>query len=227
MSNEKPSVRWNAKGKKFCKMQGQQPIPTDADIPIPELARSVDIPSNKPIDNNDPYGLPIDAELAIKLISAFHKSLPPELQKIILFGGKINISPEHNEIIETLVAILRKSAAITIDKNIILKTLSQPECEGIRFYLCRKTVKASEKALDEEQYEDFLSLVTVGVNKAGQDLHYIFSPESEELNGKKTQSLTGEYGHPPGGSGGSGKSLDESYGVKYVLLKYALQESKK
>src|ERR1700752_2897767 len=77
-----------------------------------------------------------------------------------------------------LIELLRNSFAVTMDKSILLKTLSQPECEGIRYYLAMKRRPENQyKQKDEVELTDSegkpvkLTLVTVGVDKVGTDLH--------------------------------------------------------
>ena len=100
--------------------------------------------------------------------------------------------------------LIEGSFAITFDKNVLLKTISQPKCEGVRFYLCLKQA---------EQQEDVLSLVTVGVDANGKDLLYEFQP-GIPVEDIQTRSLIAEYGYPPPRLQQSGPALDP-----FVLFK--------
>ena len=79
-----------------------------------------------------------------------------------------------------------------VDKNILLKAISQPGCEGIRFYLCMKTEN------DQGKPAEVLSLVTVGVDIKGKDLNYEYDSAKHNLDSIsniENDSLNGEYGH--------------------------------
>lgn len=158
MSNE-PSVTWRTVGKKL-----NEPHDPDPSINVIEYPRSVSMS-----EGDEPYGIPIDAPLAVSLIKALHEkisSLPPESDFRQMMEG---------------------SFAITFDKNLLLKTISQPKCEGVRFYPCLK---------EGPEEKDVLSLVTVGVDEDGNDLLYEFQ-EDVSVEDIPTTSLLAEYGHPP------------------------------
>jgi hypothetical protein len=215
--NELPLARWKAiNGKQLQNdYQPGNPVsdPTSIEIEVKELARSMDMGSNAFIKPDDAYGMPITANLAIAMISSFQAMLKPlksKTEKILLefeksneekynqFFKDLNESEKHDweKYFMNLRDLLEISSAITIDKNIILKTLSQPKCEGIRFYLCIKII--DEKPI--------ISLVTVGVDEDGKDLHYDVQASVEASlradNSLKTtqvenMSLISEYGSPP------------------------------
>ncbi len=224
MEKETPKPRWTSlEGLGYVARDQDGSIQNEScQVNVLEYAKSLMVPPDH--DKAKPYGIPIDATLAINLISDFHQLLNGEIKRKFLEGGSfafgfLESEEETKNFIEstsTLVEILRRSSAITIDKNILLKTLSQPGCEGLRFYLCKKSVKG----------EDFISLVTVGVDKHGKDHLYDHSSDNTEVKGApiENRSLVSEYGFPPGG-GGSGKSelsLREIYGSPYPLLNHAL-----
>jgi hypothetical protein len=102
--------------------------------------------------------------------------------------------------------LIEGSFAVTLDKSVLLKTISQPKCEGVRFYLC---VKKGEKG------EDLLSLVTVGVDENGKDLLYEYT-EGTSVADIPTRSLIAEYGYPPGRLQQSGPAVDP-----FVLFKFS------
>jgi hypothetical protein len=208
---------WSAIGRTLQKETAIGPTTGKYEKPIiiKEETRSVSMDSG-----HDPYGIAIDAPLAISLIKQLHKRLKKLSDKFMGYkiGEQVVFAKDE---LDTLKALLNRSSAITIDKNILLKTLSQPLCEGIRFYLCEKSVKdASDKN------KNFLSLVTVGVDKRGQDLFYKYTkPNGVEITSIETQSLTGEYAHPPGAKTNLTKALSDDkydFNTKFVLLKHAL-----
>jgi hypothetical protein len=181
-----------------------------------EKARSFEMDSDKQ-QQDIPFGLPITAKHSIELISRFHEMLAKPALERFLTGKYISFEDMKKRMKYTdkdiersyndLVSLLRKSCAATIDKSILLKTISQPECEGVRFYLCKA----------RKNRKDFISLVTVGVNREGKDHLYDYIPD--KLNGIETKSLTSEYAHPP--DDGDGKDLKEVFPDQYVLLNYA------
>ncbi|MBS1486907.1 MAG: hypothetical protein JST43_04900 [Bacteroidetes bacterium] len=221
---KKPEARWSAlKGLIFKKRDRSGNIQTaERPVQVQEYAKSVVVPPDK--DTAHPYGIPIEATLAINLISDFHLLLG-EFKDVFIKGGTLETKLKTEKMdsfyksINTLVQILRRSCAITIDKNVLLKTLSQPGCEGLRFYLCKKS----------NEGKDYVSLVTVGVDSNGKDHLYDYTPQSKQKTvSVETTSLTSEYGFPPGG--GSKKSFEslslrEIYGEPYPLLNYALDIS--
>ena len=165
MSDSK--IRWTAKGRKL----GDDPSP-EMDINIMEEARSYSMD-----DGKLPYGLPVDAPMAVTLI----KNLWTEVEER---------AKDPNSFTEWMTKLLRASFALGLDKNILLKTLSQPKCEGIRFYLALKT--------DEQPgAQGTLTVVTVGVDDKGQDLLYENKPGTP-VQDIQTRSLVAEYGYPPG-----------------------------
>ena len=221
---KKPEARWSAlKGLIFKKRDRSGNIQTaERPVQVQEYAKSVVVPPDK--DTAHPYGIPIEATLAINLISDFHLLLG-EFKDVFIKGGTLETKLKTEKMdsfyksINTLVQILRRSCAITIDKNVLLKTLSQLGCEGLRFYLCKKS----------NEGKDYVSLVTVGVDSNGKDHLYDYTPQSKQKTvSVETTSLTSEYGFPPGG--GSKKSFEslslrEIYGEPYPLLNYALDIS--
>lgn len=172
---KEPSITWKVVGNRLNEQQ--------ADIDITEYSQSVTMP-----EGGGPYGIAIDAPLAVTLIKALREL--------------VEAQPDTNE----LKKLIQGSFAITFDKNMLLKTISQPKCEGVRFYLCLKK---------GEKEEDVLSLVTVGVDEAGKDLLYEYT-EGTRVQDIPTRSLVAEYGFPPGRLQQSGSSLDP-----FVLFKFS------
>jgi len=179
---------------------------TDAiDISVEETAMSVDMDPDG--TEKKPYGIPVSAKLAVALMADFQDLIQPASDTV----------PEEDE----LKNLLRRSSGITVDKNVLLKTISQPGCEGIRFYLCKKLI-----TLSDSSKETFASLVMVGVDADGKDLHYDFV--REKLSGGllaadiTNTSLVSEYTTPPPPRTLTSQTIDD----KFVLLQYALEQVK-
>ena len=200
---EKLKPTWKTDGKELPadykpgSFEGQDAI----DITVFETPLSFNIDPENP--DPKPAGIPVSAKLAVALIADFQTML----------------SGDDKELKD----VLSHSSAITIDKNNLLKTISQPGCEGVRFYLCKKTV-----TLTDGSKQTLASLVTVGVDINGKDLHYNFE-KGKLADGLikadvATTSLVSEYGYPPPppyNVAGSSSSFDD----KYVLLQYALEQT--
>lgn len=200
-----PRKKWTAlNGKNYSgRTDGKLNPPENGDVEVFEVAKSVNIPPNDP-DIDAPYGMPVSATLGINLVADFLTLLK-------------EASPDQ------LNAILQRSCAITLDKNVLLKTLSQPDCEGVRLYFCAKSTGPKE----DQQY---LSLVTVGVDSDGKDLLYEYTPiENKQDIFLTNKSLLSEYGHPPGGPPyglTTGKTMPEIFDkATYPLLAYAMDIS--
>jgi hypothetical protein len=178
MVNE-PSVSWNAHGRTL-----KQTADAQSPISITEYPESFNMGDG----SRGPFGVPIDASLAVSMIKALREMVAKQ--------------PPENELRQ----MLEGSFAITLDKSVLLKTISQPKCEGIRFYLCAKR---------GEKGEPLLSLVTVGIDEAGKDLLYEYK-EGTAVADIPTRSLVAEYGYPPGMLQQSGTTLDP-----FVLFKFS------
>jgi hypothetical protein len=249
---ETPVKHWIAIGKKY-KKEGSVAVPNeDQDIPIMECARSVSMDKDK-----QAYGQPIDAKWGIHLIKNLFNQLHESNILQYLFADEFlkvkevkqenlavtegdgadkqgeGMDKEKEELLQWLIRLLWHSKAITIDKNILLKALSQPLCEGLRFYLCL-TPPLNGKGPQGETIHGLpkgtFSLVTIGVDKKGHDLHYTFDPtiikSDADIPEVATTSLVGEYGHPPG-SGTSPVTTDTvTADSPYVLWNYALAQFK-
>jgi hypothetical protein len=199
-------ARWKTDGKELPSnyIPGDFEAADAIDIPVEETAMSVDMEAGS--TDKKPYGIPVSAKLAIALIADFQDLIQPAA------GGEA----------DELKKLLIRSSAITIDKNGLLKTLSQPGCEGIRFYLCKKVL-----TLEDSSKESFASLVTVGVDANGKDLHYNFIKEKLSSGlvaaNISSTSLVSEYSTPPPPrTMVAAASLDD----RLVLLDYALEQVK-
>lgn len=178
MANE-PSITWKSDGRKLNQPQEMRPT-----IDVTEYRESFTMGDG----SQGPFGIPIDAPLAVTMIKALRELVSKQ--------------PADN----VLRQLIEGSFAITLDKSVLLKTISQPKCEGIRFYLC---LKKGDKG------EDLLSLVTVGVDEKGIDLLYEYT-EGTSVADIPTRSLVAEYGYPPGRLQQSGPAVDP-----FVLFKFS------
>jgi hypothetical protein len=230
MSKKGLQPRWRTKAKILDDTYRLGAISTVSveDLKIHETARSVDMdPLTEDEVEKEPYGVPISAKLGIALIADFQNLILPFLTKLKNAEFNKFIS---NELSEVLVDLLVRSSAITIDKNVLLKTISQPECEGVRFYLCRKEIEKNEQAqLKEGDKTAFVSLVTVGVDSEGCDLHYTYNTNTMDGGllqaSVSTTSLVSEYGSPPPPR--TFNSIFDSFDERFVLLRFARDEVKK
>jgi hypothetical protein len=183
------------------------PNPTKYDLTIPEVGYCISMPAyNQQTAYSGPLGTPIDATLAVGYIRNFIKSfrIIRRKSKFVfeeatqdMDDAKLNdhvrlIAEEAKEFYEKSKKfyenVVKLNVGMTMDKNMALKLLSQPRCEGLRFYLCSKG-------------KDNVSLVAVGVDCEGVDLNYKYPPSATENDTANpvvgTQSLVGDYVTPP------------------------------
>jgi hypothetical protein len=188
--------KWIAAGKKYQKPATPgAPAEIDGNIEIPRSEEA----GIKMQDVNNIYGEPVDARLAIYYIKKLWETVKPD---------------ESN----SCVALLDNSFGFTIDKSLLLQTLSQPSCEGIRFYLAMRDNTGEGQSLP-----GVLTLVTVGVDSNGKDLNFKYNrdiPFVDDLPDVENLSLTGEYPRTPPAI--ADKSNPDSPGLEpYVLYQYA------
>jgi hypothetical protein len=205
-------VKWIAKGKLYDESSKGKNPSRRGNISIPECNCDIDM------HTGDVFGEPVDAKLAVYFISKLWNEIGDHALKNYKRFNKRRIA-QHGaagELIksdltqkdfeaelewtsEQLVDLLRYSAAITVSRSMLLKTLSQPECAGVRFYLALKNKEEDTSSRPNDGQEDFVfTLVMVGVDKAGVDLNFgkIQNPiATPEL---KNESLSGEYPAPSG-----------------------------
>ena len=181
------SVKWITAGIKYNDGPGEIPNPTPR-IEVLESSSGVHL---NPGDS--PYGIPIDGPLAVRMISDFWIKIQAELPGIFQPPGTPPEPPNAQS--SWIRQLLDASFAFTVDKNVLLKTLSQSQCEGLRFYLALKTTGEGTP-----EHKEWLTLVAVGVDIEGKDLHYNWDPAAPPVNYEDvpTISLLSEYGHPPG-----------------------------
>lgn len=248
-------IKWIAKGKKYEKpiSPGSRPHKDD-NIDIPESDEDgIMMPDGKNI-----YGEPVDARLAVFYIKklwkeVFNKKLLTiaedtnallnflkekvendfkSFDKVDFLNKLDVISSSTEEANNWLAGLLDNSFGITMDKSILLKTLSQPGCEGVRFYLAMKD--KADKQHDQDSVEvpyslpGVLTLVTVGVDCEGTDLHFSYDEKSalpDDIPKIETCSLCTEYPKTPKIVGKHGLRQN---GLKpYVLYQYSMLEKRK
>lgn len=253
-----PDKRWLSIGRRYNANDPNNPSVLK-EIPVMEMARSVSM--DEDVDpgthRKEPYGQPIDAPLAVHLISNLLVSLKkynimPTLEEYDFQLGvnarteganddkgeaRQEATPEVLRGIDPkiglqwMIHLLVHSKAITFDKSPLLKIISQPKCEGVRFYLCLTPHK--QKPTPKDTHSDIspfapledgvLSLVLVGVDEKGHDLNYDGpinkNSQHPDLTTLADGSVLDEYGHPPGtGFTFSPKTAGES---AYTLWTYA------
>jgi len=172
-------------------------------------------PIQASVQTDTAFGVPIDATLALSLIkNALDNSLKFN-ESFKEFRDKMNAA--DNDFVNKVLSL---TYGITFDKSVILKILSQPNCEALRSYLCAREV-------DGEQH---YSLVMVGVDNNGFDLNYYPTTsggvEITATSQMNTESMLAEYGYPPGGGTGGGPVVmttdaKDKYDEHYILLNLA------
>lgn len=213
MTTDPKDTSWKVQGKKWDPKKPNAPLNDDdnKELIIPQKDLCVEM---KGYDK--PLGRPIDANLAVKFIYNFihnyrlvydpghfenyHDFLnslsKDELVDLVLKGKELNNK------------MANLNYAMSLDRNVAQKILSQPKCEGLRFYLC---------ARPNDKGEMDISLVIVGINAKGYDLNYNkpktikyntdikaggvipSEPGTKSIKDITMQSLTGEYVTPPYG----------------------------
>ncbi|HTI58576.1 hypothetical protein [Mucilaginibacter sp.] len=182
-------------------------IPKIKSMEVNSMGQSINLPGL-----TGHAGRPVDANLAIHFIKnflnhfeiTFFKDDEEALEKAEKLAATIENSDKllahfrqfHSRAKKRHGALLNLKYGITLEKDMILKTLSQPGCEGLRFYLCARTAP---------EFNDpymHVSLIAVGVDDEGYDLNYNAGsatpnanmPSGQDVN---TESLTLEYMPPP------------------------------
>jgi hypothetical protein len=190
-------VKWIAAGKKY-----QKPATPGTS---PEIEANIEISGSEQAGitmqaGNNIYGEPVDARLAVYYIKRLWETVKPEESKSWLY------------------ALLDNSFGITMDKSTILQTLSQPGCEGIRFYLALRDSQESNPSLP-----GVLTLVTVGVDSEGKDLNLSYNEGisfTNDIPDIENLSLCSEY--PFVSPTIADKDNPNSQGLApYVLYQYA------
>lgn len=248
-------VKWIAKG--FTFKEGETPNPvTPGDINVKESGNGLKMDH----PGTQEFGTPVSAKVAVSYIRQLWDAVDgkglktlaqdtenalegvrhyfldfPEKEKLELEKTYAKVVNNAKLTQQWLVDLLDASAAITMDKNIILKTLSQDECQGMRFYLAMKNISSGEgepsvkpgfvDPLTGGPLPTKLTLCTVGVSKEGKDLFYDFpegrlqakvgSPIPDVLD----ESLAGEYPFTSGKL--CTKPFDDPDLTAYPLYKYA------
>ena len=99
-----------------------------------------------------PYGIPISTGAAVSLIKNMLDVL--ESNGIDFFGSSANVENKQLKN-DLLTQLILNSMGVTFDKSQLLRIISQPKCEGVRFY------QAVRKG--QGRKPDTATLVLVGV----------------------------------------------------------------
>jgi hypothetical protein len=232
-------VKWIAKGKLYDQSSKGKNPSRKGNISIPECKCDIDM------GTNDVFGEPVDAKLAVYFISKLWNEIGDRALKNYkrfnqglipghgaageLIKSDLNEKESDVELAWTsgqLVNLLSYSAAITVSRSMLLKTLSQPACAGVRFYLALKNKEQETSSRPNDGHDDVVfTLVMVGVDKDGVDLNFgkIQNPIATPV--LKNESLSGEYPAPSG--------LIDSLDLKfegdspYVLYQHAMLDMAK
>jgi hypothetical protein len=184
----------------------------DREIELPEYESNLQMRETpcKPVSvlrgqEKSIFGMPINTEMAVRLIGNSRNLSNQFVEKSKQF---LDI-----EQLDFLKKVQFLNYGITFDRSIVLRILSQPNCEGLRAYLCAKPF--NEKL--------HTSIVLVGVDANGFDLNYAID---DTKDGEDDQSLIAEYGFPPDSGDGEPFNLEKLLNdppKQYVLLNKALK----
>jgi hypothetical protein len=216
--NPKKQPEWVVKhARKFNREKPDEPLYGELSFPpVQADPGSARLPDNS-------AGLPVDANQAVYMIKNFlkyydrYKKITEDLTDKSKSADKaLTFSAADQKSFAAVQDALDVTYGVSFNKDIILKILSQPDCEGIRLYLCAT----------KDKEDPHVSLVVVGVDKNNYDLNYQPKDGGKQENDDETptKSLIGEYGYPPddGGTGGGTKDPHKkAIDDKYFLLKQA------
>lgn len=227
MGNQKKPKTWRVQGR--CLKINETGRFIEAEITLPELESGLGMrpsgsiaPTLSPnLPNNsgssgfkgeiqpEYFGVPIDTKLAVDLI---HKGFTKSEAALKMLENK-NFDKENFDFIRDVINL---NYGITFDKTVMLKILSQPNCAGLRAYLCARPVGIEDK---------HTSLVMVGVDINGFDLNYDYARDSASIKVPEipNQSLIVEYGYPPGGTKSTFTDKAADTDEHYTLLKLAME----
>jgi hypothetical protein len=220
MTRDEKDTSWKVMVREF--KQGSIVQTKDAQLTIPQKNLCTQMPGC-----TKPLGRPIDANMAVRFIYNFihdYKTIyshhefenfddmlnslgKDELKRLVISGRNFT----------EMVADL--NCAMSLDKNMALKILSQPGCEGLRFYLCERPKDIDENNIqnaDDNQNE--ISLVVVGFDSTGHDLNYWQSKAVTYKEGTPRNTIV------PGQQGSKAITNIEmkSLNVEYVTPPYGI-----
>ena len=209
MSQESHKKRWTAYGFKLEKdSQGAKKPSSTSEHPLDIQEELHNI--NMGDLTKGPYGIPISTGVAVMLI----KNMLDELSKNGFGYSKEGFNDAfRNSVIGKL---LLNSLGVTFDKSQLLRIISQPQCEGVRFY---HAIRKNDKGESESA-----TLVCVGVDKNGYDLNY-FDEVNQKYKVNKVddtcESLVDDWGHPPTFAKSIDFIEDKIKNPRYVLWRLA------
>lgn len=190
MSKEQIQRRWTAYGRKLendGKGNVKPSVSTENPFDIAEEVNNIHMGDG----TKGPFGIPISTGLAVHLIKNMLEVLDKSGHGF--FSQFFNASEKESKESEIITQLLLNSMGVTFDKSQLLRIISQPGCEGVRFYHAVRKNEAGDS--------DSATLVCVGVDKNGYDLNYNSStPQEISVRQNDTcESLVDDWGHPPGG----------------------------
>jgi hypothetical protein len=183
--------------------------------PKPRERSQVGLPDPEKENPQNQFGLPISANLAIQLITQAYTKASDAAKTLHAIEILDDNKKKYYQQFSYLKDLLSFNYGVTFDKTILLKILGQPNCEGLRCYLCKRPDEYKSQIDDQDSH---FSLVLVGVDSQGFDLNY--DVIKEVTANVTTKSMVAEYGYPP-----TGKSLELKDKVKnkhYTLLNHAV-----
>lgn len=213
----KNDTSWDVVGKHFKPNSKSNAQTEYCQLTIPQTDLCVTMP-----DSNRPLGRPVEVNVALEYIANFVSNFqlvydPPGLENIEKLLGDPTVKALDlyiNKVQKLAGKIMDLNYAMSLDRNVILKMLSQPGCEGLRFYLCARPDDDTKDVVDTDPADFDISLVIVGIDCEGYDLKYNYkkkqifdqkNPLGPRKVGEVTlpnlqmQSMTGEYVTPPYG----------------------------
>ena len=207
MSKDQMKKRWTAYGRNLVQTSNGSMHPSaDADNPLDIFEELQNIKMGD--GTKGPYGIPISTGVAVTLIKNMLEAIKSSGHDIFGFTGD---EDSKNDILGKLIL---NSMGVTFDKSQLLRIISQPRCEGVRFY---------HAVRKDEQGKGSATLVLVGVDKDGYDLNYnLKTPQTIQAKQNDTcESLVDDWGHPPGGNLIETLAKDKAENERYVLLRMA------
>jgi hypothetical protein len=211
MEKKQIKRRWTAYGRHLVKnLHGTLEPTTETENPLDIREELNNIKMGD--GTKGPFGIPISTGVAVTLIKNMLEALEKAGHGLFGLIDKKDNKDSGSDIIKQLIL---NSMGVTFDKSQILRIISQPKCEGVRFYHALRKNKKGE--------DDSVTLVLVGVDKNGFDLNYKgkkFNSRTGRQN-NTCESLVDDWGHPPGSGIFDLVTKDKGKNPRYVLLRMA------